>query len=132
MQPVNSSPNAAEQPLEEPSEGSGPINYEEAYLPNASAAQTLEESQAAGLPPLPPDWEARVTPGGRVYYLDHKQRKTTWNHPLDPTPRAENQPVFLEGLPKGWEALKRGDDKIYFVDHNTKTTTYDDPREKKV
>ncbi|KAJ6445018.1 Nuclear distribution protein PAC1 [Purpureocillium lavendulum] len=32
-------------------------------------------------PPLPPGWEARITETGRVYYVDHNTRTTSWLRP---------------------------------------------------
>lgn len=32
-------------------------------------------------PPLPPGWEERCDPQGRVYYIDHNTRTTTWQRP---------------------------------------------------
>jgi len=32
-------------------------------------------------PPLPPGWEQRCDPQGRVYYIDHNTRTTTWQRP---------------------------------------------------
>lgn len=31
--------------------------------------------------PLPPGWEMRRDPRGRVYYVDHNTRTTTWQRP---------------------------------------------------
>uniref|UniRef100_A0A8C9T4Z0 HECT-type E3 ubiquitin transferase n=1 Tax=Scleropages formosus TaxID=113540 RepID=A0A8C9T4Z0_SCLFO len=31
--------------------------------------------------PLPPNWEARIDSHGRVFYVDHVNRTTTWQHP---------------------------------------------------
>lgn len=31
--------------------------------------------------PLPPGWEVRRDPRGRVYYVDHNTRTTTWQRP---------------------------------------------------
>jgi atrophin-1 interacting protein 5 (WW domain-containing E3 ubiquitin protein ligase 1) len=30
---------------------------------------------------LPPGWESRRDPRGRVYYVDHNTRSTTWQRP---------------------------------------------------
>ena len=30
---------------------------------------------------LPSGWEQMATPDGRVFYIDHNTRTTTWNHP---------------------------------------------------
>eukprot|EP00731_Ephydatia_muelleri_P035973 Em0186g4a len=35
---------------------------------------------------LPPGWEARTAPDGRVYYMDHNTRTSTWTKPPPPTP----------------------------------------------
>lgn len=32
-------------------------------------------------PPLPPGWEERYDPQGRIYYIDHNTRTTTWQRP---------------------------------------------------
>ena len=44
--------------------------------------------------PLPSGWEMRRTAKGRVYFVDHNTRSTTW---LDPRP-----PVPVEDAPQGW------------------------------
>lgn len=31
--------------------------------------------------PLPPGWEVRRDPRGRIYYVDHNTRSTTWQRP---------------------------------------------------
>jgi len=64
---------------------------------------------------LPPGWEARQDRTGRIYYVNHSSKSTTWE---DPRP-----------LPSGWEC--RADERTkrrYFVDHSTRTTTWTDPR----
>ncbi|XP_053305483.1 NEDD4-like E3 ubiquitin-protein ligase WWP2 isoform X1 [Spea bombifrons] len=60
---------------------------------------------------LPPGWEQRQLSNGRVYYVDHNTKSTTWERPLPP----------------GWE--KRVDERgrYYYVDHNTRTTTWQRP-----
>ncbi|RPA81827.1 HECT-domain-containing protein [Ascobolus immersus RN42] len=89
---------------------------------------------------LPPGWEERHTVEGRVYYVDHNTRTTTWVDPRRTqwirmyTPLAagstvQQQPVSQLGpLPSGWEMRLTNTARVYFVDHNTKTTTWDDPR----
>lgn len=32
-------------------------------------------------PPLPPGWEQRCDPQGRIYFIDHNTRTTTWQRP---------------------------------------------------
>ncbi|XP_018324568.1 E3 ubiquitin-protein ligase Su(dx) [Agrilus planipennis] len=80
-----------------------------------------------GLGPLPPGWERRVQPDGRVYYVNHKNRTTQWEDP-----RTQGQEVCGEAddtpLPPGWEIRYTEDNVPYFVDHNSRTTTFQDPR----
>lgn len=81
---------------------------------------------------LPRGWEQRTTPAGRVYYINHNTRITTWNDPRDPVRNTENTtaPVSPESppLPAGWEANRQPDGTVYYTDHNTRSTTYEDPR----
>jgi hypothetical protein len=32
---------------------------------------------------LPPGWDARKSPDGRIYYVDHENQRTTWLRPRD-------------------------------------------------
>jgi E3 ubiquitin-protein ligase NEDD4 len=83
---------------------------------------------------LPDGWERRFAPDGRPYYVDHRTRTTTWNHPLPPpvAPRPQPSPIHSTGdsipLPQGWEERSTSDGRPYFVDHNNRTTTWNDPR----
>uniref|UniRef100_A0A8C5DKB7 E3 ubiquitin-protein ligase n=1 Tax=Gouania willdenowi TaxID=441366 RepID=A0A8C5DKB7_GOUWI len=56
-------------------------------------------------------WEQRVLPHGRVYYVDHNTKTTTWERPL----------------PSGWEKRVDQRGRFYYVDHNTRTTTWQRP-----
>ncbi|KAL2090581.1 hypothetical protein ACEWY4_012844 [Coilia grayii] len=63
--------------------------------------------------PLPPGWEQRVDQSGRVYYVDHLEKRTTWERP-DP-------------LPPGWERRADPLGRVYYVDHISRTTTWQRP-----
>uniref|UniRef100_A0A3Q3RWA1 E3 ubiquitin-protein ligase n=1 Tax=Mastacembelus armatus TaxID=205130 RepID=A0A3Q3RWA1_9TELE len=63
--------------------------------------------------PLPPGWEQRVDQNGRVYFVDHVEKRTTWERP--------------EPLPTGWERRVDQMGRVYFVDHMTRTTTWQRP-----
>lgn len=93
--------------------------------------------------PLPAGWEMRRSNDGRVYFVDHNTRTTTWNDPrtgqLVPRPSTEVAPTTpvtpitpvidnLGDLPSGWERRVAPNGRVYFVDHNTRTTTWSDPR----
>ncbi|XP_054281967.1 E3 ubiquitin-protein ligase Su(dx)-like [Macrosteles quadrilineatus] len=90
---------------------------------NSGAAAKVEEEDALG--PLPKDWEKRVQPDGRVYFVNHKNRTTQWEDP-----RTQGLEVAPDEppLPPGWEIRLTEDGIRYFVDHNTRTTTFQDPR----
>uniref|UniRef100_A0AAY4DF15 E3 ubiquitin-protein ligase n=1 Tax=Denticeps clupeoides TaxID=299321 RepID=A0AAY4DF15_9TELE len=72
-------------------------------LPNGSAATDISSSFHS--------WEQRVLPHGRVYYVDHNTKTTTWERPLPP----------------GWEKRVDQRGRFYYVDHNTRTTTWQRP-----
>uniref|UniRef100_A0A8C9N212 HECT-type E3 ubiquitin transferase n=1 Tax=Serinus canaria TaxID=9135 RepID=A0A8C9N212_SERCA len=60
---------------------------------------------------FPCRWEQRELPNGRVYYVDHNNKTTTWERPLPP----------------GWEKRVDPRGRYYYVDHNTRTTTWQRP-----
>ncbi|KAM5137847.1 NEDD4-like E3 ubiquitin-protein ligase WWP2 [Mantella aurantiaca] len=60
---------------------------------------------------LPAGWEQRMLSNGRVYYVDHNTKTTTWERPLPP----------------GWEKRVDSRGRYYYVDHNTRTTTWQRP-----
>ncbi|XP_061878327.1 NEDD4-like E3 ubiquitin-protein ligase WWP2 isoform X2 [Entelurus aequoreus] len=72
----------------------------------ASNSSTENHSES-----LPAGWEQRVLPHGRVYYVDHNTKTTTWERPLPP----------------GWEKRVDQRGRFYYVDHNTRTTTWQRP-----
>ncbi|ORX82300.1 HECT-domain-containing protein [Anaeromyces robustus] len=95
------------------------------HIPNQD--QNLLSQNQTNNVPLPPHWEQRITPEGRIYFVDHENKITTW---LDPrlNPNRNQNDALLTPLPSGWEMRRNNKGRIYYVDHNTKTTTWDDPR----
>uniref|UniRef100_A0A8C6LFH0 E3 ubiquitin-protein ligase n=1 Tax=Nothobranchius furzeri TaxID=105023 RepID=A0A8C6LFH0_NOTFU len=63
-------------------------------------------------------WEQRVDQSGRVYYVDHIEKRTTWDRP--------------EPLPSGWERRVDPMGRVYYVDHITRTTTWQRPTQESV
>uniref|UniRef100_A0A7N6A1A1 HECT-type E3 ubiquitin transferase n=1 Tax=Anabas testudineus TaxID=64144 RepID=A0A7N6A1A1_ANATE len=63
-------------------------------------------------------WEQRVDQNGRVYYVDHIEKRTTWDRP--------------EPLPTGWERRVDPMGRVYYVDHITRTTTWQRPTQESV
>uniref|UniRef100_A0A8C1KDA7 HECT-type E3 ubiquitin transferase n=1 Tax=Cyprinus carpio TaxID=7962 RepID=A0A8C1KDA7_CYPCA len=63
-------------------------------------------------------WEQRVDQNGRVYYVDHIEKRTTWERP--------------EPLPPGWERRLDPMGRVYYVDHINRTTTWQRPTDESV
>nr|CAD7259759.1 unnamed protein product [Timema shepardi] len=86
---------------------------------------------------LPQGWSMQVAPNGRMFFINHNERTTSWvdprtgraspmpnqNHPPNRRPEDELGP-----LPEGWEERIHSDGRIFFIDHNTRTTQWEDPR----
>lgn len=89
---------------------------------------------------LPDNWSMQVAPNGRIFFIDHANKTTTWTDPRTgrPThvPSRFNAPNRLQNtdiddlgpLPDGWEERYHSDGRIFFIDHNRKTTQWEDPR----
>uniref|UniRef100_A0A674BE16 HECT-type E3 ubiquitin transferase n=1 Tax=Salmo trutta TaxID=8032 RepID=A0A674BE16_SALTR len=60
----------------------------------------------------------RVDQNGRMYYVDHIEKKTSWNRP--------------DSLPSGWERRVDPMGRVYFVDHISRTTTWQRPTQESV
>ena len=99
---------------------------------------------------LPEGWEMAVDKAsGKRYFIDHKNRTTTWDDPrlailqelqqqhlqqqlqlkqrqlqlISAQQAAQQQP-----LPEGWEQKMSPEGEVYFINHNSQTTTWIDPR----
>ncbi|XP_063919084.1 E3 ubiquitin-protein ligase Nedd-4 isoform X4 [Zophobas morio] len=88
---------------------------------------------------LPPGWTVQVAPNGRLFFIDHNERTTSWVDPrtgrASPMPNQAAVPLVnrkpdddLGPLPEGWEERVHSDGRIFFIDHNTRTTQWEDPR----
>ncbi|KAI8916369.1 hypothetical protein EDD86DRAFT_198382 [Gorgonomyces haynaldii] len=61
----------------------------------ASSQLALAQQQsAATLGPLPSGWEMRVTNTGRIYFVDHNAKITTWDDPRLPSAVDQNVPQY--------------------------------------
>ncbi|XP_039619355.1 NEDD4-like E3 ubiquitin-protein ligase WWP2 isoform X1 [Polypterus senegalus] len=87
------------------------VHPEETNLPVSADSTEQPAAVIQNLDALPQGWEQRVLPNGRVYYVDHNTRTTTWERPLPP----------------GWEKRVDQRGRFYYVDHNTRTTTWQRP-----
>lgn len=89
---------------------------------------------------LPSGWSMQIAPNGRVFFIDHTHKTTTWVDPRtgqpSHVPRKNNIPnkpknTYVDDLgplPDGWEERVHSDGRIFFIDHNKKTTQWEDPR----
>ncbi|XP_042307856.1 protein KIBRA isoform X3 [Sceloporus undulatus] len=79
--------------------------------------------------PLPEGWEEARDYDGKVYYIDHATKSTSW---VDPRDRYTKPLTFADcisdELPLGWEEAYDPQVGVYYIDHNTKTTQIEDPR----
>ncbi|XP_076669213.1 E3 ubiquitin-protein ligase Nedd4 isoform X2 [Andrena cerasifolii] len=88
---------------------------------------------------MPPGWGMQIAPNGRVFFIDHNERTTTWIDPrtgrpssipnhIAPSTTPRSDLDQLGSLPEGWEERVHTDGRIFFIDHNTRTTQWEDPR----
>lgn len=109
---VTSPPAAASSVTPNPAAGSVPAPATPAEGEEPSTSGTQQALPAVPAPDaLPAGWEQRELPNGRVYYVDHNTKTTTWERPLPP----------------GWEKRTDPRGRFYYVDHNTRTTTWQRP-----
>lgn len=88
----------------------------EAHLSSLNDAEPSGKSSKPALSPkssdLPPYWEARVDHLGRVFYIDHKSRTTTWKRPkqninLEMTNQLFNSEIEKQRLDKRYQSIRR-------------------------
>ncbi|CDQ63111.1 unnamed protein product [Oncorhynchus mykiss] len=103
-----------------PSSSSPSPGPDSTVLPPPTEAPPASSNPSTATEPvpesLPNGWEQRILPHGRVYYVDHNTKTTTWERPLPP----------------GWEKRVDQRGRFYYVDHNTRTTTWQRPTEESV
>ncbi|NP_001096212.1 protein KIBRA [Xenopus tropicalis] len=79
--------------------------------------------------PLPEGWEEARDVDGKVYYIDHTSKTTSW---IDPRDRFTKPLTFADcigdELPLGWEESYDTQVGVYYIDHNSQTTQIEDPR----
>ncbi|XP_052863204.1 E3 ubiquitin-protein ligase Nedd-4-like [Anopheles cruzii] len=119
----------------------------------AAAAAVAPAPSAAG---LPPGWAVQTAANGRLFFIDHIHKTTSWVDPrtglASPIPNAPGSVANgaagsgtangalsngqdsrstddnLGPLPEGWEERVHTDGRTFFIDHNTRITQWDDPR----
>ncbi|XP_015428746.1 PREDICTED: protein kibra [Dufourea novaeangliae] len=80
--------------------------------------------------PLPDGWDVAQDFDGKVYFIDHNTRKTTW---IDPRDRFTKPQTFADcignELPLGWEEAYDKHVGAYYINHVNQTTQLEDPRQ---
>ncbi|KAK9497147.1 hypothetical protein O3M35_004519 [Rhynocoris fuscipes] len=79
--------------------------------------------------PLPEGWDFARDYDGKIYFIDHKNKKTTW---IDPRDRYTKPQTFADcigaELPLGWEEVYDSNIGVYYIDHMNQCTQLEDPR----
>ncbi|XP_049280660.1 E3 ubiquitin-protein ligase Nedd-4-like isoform X1 [Anopheles funestus] len=132
-------------------QGSNTINNNDTSDDRSSTrSSTSNDNDSTGSSPsggggssttLPTGWSMQLAPNGRVFFIDHNERKTSWVDPrtgrASPMPTSQGSTALsdvrrpedgLAPLPEGWEERVHSDGRIFFIDHNTRTTQWEDPR----
>ncbi|XP_042223436.1 protein kibra-like isoform X2 [Homarus americanus] len=79
--------------------------------------------------PLPSGWEIGHDYDGKIYFIDHNNKKTTWIDPRDSYTKAQTFADCVgHELPYGWEECFEGQIGVYYVDHINKQNQIEDPR----
>jgi hypothetical protein len=96
-----------------------------------SPKKTTEDAQG----PLPSGWEWREDDRGRLYYVDHNTRTTSWirpNLPIASLPTETTNPVSTEPsstpLSPGWDESVSTGARDYFSKQNSLGTTKEELR----
>ncbi|XP_037704501.1 E3 ubiquitin-protein ligase HECW2 isoform X2 [Choloepus didactylus] len=97
---------AVTQPQEEGSQANGhqPLRSLPSVRQDVSRYQRVDEA-------LPPNWEARIDSHGRIFYVDHVNRTTTWQRPTAPPApqmlQRSNSIQQMEQLNRRYQSIRR-------------------------
>jgi hypothetical protein len=126
------------------------LDRNNAYAPDAilTSNAVTEQHTSPSLNTLPPNWEERRTPEGRLYYVNHVDKITSWDRPTtvssipaqtyslvveDNNKKVTEKRIpevsasVLEPLPSDWEEKTTPEGRKYYVNHSLKITTWDRP-----
>lgn len=82
-------------------------------------------------PPLPPGWDFSYSDKGRMFFIDHANKTTSWIDPRTSKPSVIPNLDFenrIGALPSGWEERRHHDGRIFYIDHIRRQTQWEDPR----
>ncbi|XP_055618903.1 protein kibra [Toxorhynchites rutilus septentrionalis] len=78
---------------------------------------------------LPLGWEINTDYDGKVYFIDHINKKTTWIDPRDKLTKPETFADCIGNeLPFGWEESYDSQIGQYYINHISQSTQLEDPR----
>ncbi len=89
--------------------------------PANSAKGTRQSSRNALVPPLPPGWDYSYSDKGRMFFIDHANKTTSWIDPRNNKPSSVPNLDFenrIGPLPSGWEERRHQDGRIFYIDHS--------------
>uniref|UniRef100_H3DKG2 HECT-type E3 ubiquitin transferase n=1 Tax=Tetraodon nigroviridis TaxID=99883 RepID=H3DKG2_TETNG len=75
-----------------------------------SVHHDIHRYQRVDEPLPPPDWEARIDSHGRIFFVDHVNRTTTWQRPTGPPPQGltrSNSIQQMEQLNRRYQSIRR-------------------------
>ncbi|XP_055679801.1 protein kibra isoform X2 [Lutzomyia longipalpis] len=79
---------------------------------------------------LPNGWEMAQDYDGKIYYIDHISKKTTWIDPRDRYTKPSNFADCIgDELPLGWEEAYDTIIGRYYINHLNQSTQLEDPRQ---
>ncbi|XP_052004538.1 E3 ubiquitin-protein ligase HECW2-like [Xyrauchen texanus] len=86
------------------------INGDQCVPPLPSVRQDIHRYQRVD-EPLPPNWEARIDSHGRIFFVDHVNRTTTWQRPTGPpAPQGltrSSSILQMEQLNRRYQSIRR-------------------------
>lgn len=89
--------------------------------PKNSARGAKPSSRNALNPPLPPGWDYSYSDKGRMFFIDHANKTTSWIDPRTNKPSSVPNLDFenrIGPLPNGWEERRHQDGRIFYIDHS--------------
>jgi len=106
-------------------------NSENSSAPSSAPPTPTPQIEAKNEEPVPNGWEISYTDKGRMFFIDHVGKVTTWVDPR--TNKASPMPALdfekrIGPLPPGWEERRHHDGRIFYIDHSNKATQWEDPR----
>uniref|UniRef100_A0A669CKR9 HECT-type E3 ubiquitin transferase n=1 Tax=Oreochromis niloticus TaxID=8128 RepID=A0A669CKR9_ORENI len=112
-QHTNQDPGPEARPGPQPRDGTPPephVNGHQSVHSLPSVRHDISRYQRVD-EPLPPDWEARIDSHGRIFYVDHVNRTTTWQRPTAPpapqTLQRSNSIQQMEQLNRRYQSIRR-------------------------